>query len=63
MEESMGNIIVFKEEHNSIKLNYRYNSERPVLLSEIIGPIILKLTKEVRLGASKLDPIYSPPHP
>ncbi|ORE07688.1 hypothetical protein BCV72DRAFT_241093 [Rhizopus microsporus var. microsporus] len=56
--------IFLKEEHDNIKRNYRYSSKRPVLLSEIINPIILKLTQEEdSLGMSKLGPIYSPPHP
>ncbi|PHZ12770.1 uncharacterized protein RHIMIDRAFT_136848 [Rhizopus microsporus ATCC 52813] len=64
IEESVRNIVVLKEEHDNIKRNYRYSSKRPVLLSEIINPIILKLTQEEdSLGMSKLGPIYSPPHP
>lgn len=42
---------------------YRYSSDIPVLLYDIINPIILKLTKEEdSIGMAELGPFYSPPH-
>ncbi|GAA5816115.1 hypothetical protein MFLAVUS_009638 [Mucor flavus] len=64
LNESMINIIALKEEHKTIKSEYRYSSTKPDLLSSTINPIILKLTKEEDYSEmSSLGPCYSPPHP
>ncbi|KAG0822793.1 hypothetical protein G6F16_011166 [Rhizopus arrhizus] len=57
-------IVALKQEHISIKSKYRYNPLKPVLLSNTINPIILKLMKEDDCsGMANLGPMYSPPHP
>ncbi|KAI8097849.1 uncharacterized protein B0P05DRAFT_601512 [Gilbertella persicaria] len=64
VEESVSSIASLIEEHSTTKAKYRYSNERPVLLNEVISPIILKLTKEDDVhGMLNLGPVYSPPHP
>ncbi|ORE05710.1 hypothetical protein BCV72DRAFT_330217, partial [Rhizopus microsporus var. microsporus] len=62
LNESMKNIMALKEEHNTEKTKYRYSSVKPNRLSNIINPIILKLTKEEDYSKmSTLGPCYSTP--
>ncbi|KAG1443354.1 hypothetical protein G6F56_010698 [Rhizopus delemar] len=64
LNESMKNIMALKKEHNSEKTKYRYSSVKPNSLSNVINPIILKLTKEEDYSEmSTLGPCYSPSHP
>ncbi|KAG1133324.1 hypothetical protein G6F37_013304 [Rhizopus arrhizus] len=63
VEEAVDNIVALREEHNIEKSKYRYSSDTPVLLCDIVNPIILKLTKEEdSTGMAELGPFYSPPH-
>lgn len=64
MEKSVTDISALKNEHNKETVKYMYADESPTLLSDIINPIILKLTKEDdHRDMANLGPIYSPPHP
>lgn len=52
------------EEYSIEKAKHRYSSVKPNSLSNIINPIILKLTKEEDYSEmSTLGPCYSPSHP
>ncbi|KAG1449113.1 hypothetical protein G6F46_001409 [Rhizopus delemar] len=63
VQEAVDNIVALREEHNIKMAKYRYSSDIPVLLYDIINPIILKLTKEEdSIGMAELGPFYSPPH-
>ncbi|KAG1445994.1 hypothetical protein G6F46_010677 [Rhizopus delemar] len=63
VEEAVDNIVALREEHNIKKTKYRYSSDTPVLLYDIVNPIILKPTKETdSTGMAELGPFYSPLH-
>ncbi|KAG1141016.1 hypothetical protein G6F37_005338 [Rhizopus arrhizus] len=64
IEKSVESIVTLKQDHSQNKAKCRYSSAAPALLSDIVNPIILKLTKEEdSSGIIKLGPLYSPPHP
>ncbi|KAG1152495.1 hypothetical protein G6F36_014620 [Rhizopus arrhizus] len=63
VQEAVDNIVALREEHNIKMAKYRYSSDTPVLLYDIINPIILKPTKETdSTGMAELGPFYSPLH-
>lgn len=52
-----------KKEHQSNSSDCIYNPEKHTRLSDIVNPVIIKLTKEDDgVGFGKLGPIYSPQH-
>ncbi|CEG81509.1 hypothetical protein RMATCC62417_15705 [Rhizopus microsporus] len=64
LSESIRSIMSLKEEHSIEKAKRRYSSVKPNSLSNIINPIILKLTKEEDYSEmSTLGFCYSPSHP
>jgi hypothetical protein len=64
LEKAVQNIVTVQKEHLENKAKYRYSVESPALLSNVVNPVILKLTKEHdSSGMAELGPIYSPSHP
>ncbi|CEP16965.1 hypothetical protein [Parasitella parasitica] len=63
LEKSISDIISLKQEHEKVNIEQAFSETQSPLLSEIINPIILKLTKEDdHHDMSKLGPNYSPLH-
>lgn len=63
MEKSIDYIVALKDDHMKKKTEYRYSSNVPVVLTDVINPILYKLTQEDCPDTNNLGPMYSPPHP
>ncbi|KAI8334044.1 hypothetical protein BD560DRAFT_451256 [Blakeslea trispora] len=63
LQKSIENILVLKQKHCEAKASCRYSVKQVVNLSDLVSPIILKLTKEKdSTGMADLGPMYSPLH-
>ncbi|KAI8346388.1 hypothetical protein EDC96DRAFT_521552 [Choanephora cucurbitarum] len=63
LQKSIENILVLKQKHCEAKASCRYSVKQVVNLSDLVSPIILKLTKEKdSTGMADLGPKYSPLH-
>ncbi|KAL9537500.1 hypothetical protein MBANPS3_011728 [Mucor bainieri] len=64
IEESINNIIELKQQHGTNSIEQAFSEDKQESLSDIVNPIILKLTKEEdHHGMSNLGPNYSTVHP
>jgi hypothetical protein len=62
LDEAVFSIIALRNSHDEIKKEYRY-STAPTLLTELVNPVILKLSeKDHSAGMGNLGPIFSPEH-
>ncbi|KAL9542953.1 hypothetical protein MBANPS3_008347 [Mucor bainieri] len=63
VEESVGNIMELKQQHDANSIEHQFSVDEQQSLSDIVNPIILKLTKEDdHHGMAGLGPVYSPSH-
>ncbi|KAL7325886.1 hypothetical protein PS15p_208310 [Mucor circinelloides] len=63
VEDSISNIMALKQQHDANSIEHAFSLDEQQSLSDIVNPIILKLTKEDdHHGMATLGPIYSPSH-
>ncbi|KAG1468825.1 hypothetical protein G6F56_003613 [Rhizopus delemar] len=63
LENSVDNIHNLKKEHQANSSDCIYNPEKYTRLSDIVNPVIIKLTKEEdSVGLGNLGPMFSPQH-